>query len=168
MKKFIITSALCLSAVPQLMAQNNITGKIVDEKGAPLAYAKIVADRSQTVKRTANGEMFYLSSTAKKKSKPFRALQEIPAIISDANTSSVKMLNGTTPLILINGNMVNSGIGPISPSDIESVEVINSVSARYLQEGITSILNIKLKKHTITWDKVPRTQPMPHLALTHK
>lgn len=42
MKKFIITSALCLSAVPQLMAQNNITGKIVDEKGAPLAYANVV------------------------------------------------------------------------------------------------------------------------------
>lgn len=44
--------------------------------------------------------------------------------------------------------MVNSGIGPISPADIESVEVVNSVSARYLQEGVTSILNIKLKKQT--------------------
>ena len=72
----------------------------------------------------------------------------IPTIISDVNTSSVKMLNGETPLILINGNMVNSGIGPISPADIESVEVVNSVSARYLQEGVTSILNIKLKKQT--------------------
>lgn len=78
-------------------------------------------------------------------SNPFRALQEIPAIISDANTSSVKTLDGKAPLILINGNMVNSGIGPISPADIESVEVVNSVSARYLQEGVTSILNIKLK-----------------------
>lgn len=58
------------------------------------------------------------------------------------------MLDGKAPLILINGNMVNSGIRPISPSDIESVEVVNSVSARYLQEGGTSILNIKLKKHT--------------------
>lgn len=108
----------------------------------------IVADRSQIVKRTANGEIFYLSSDAKKMSNPFRALQEIPAIISDANTSSVKMLNGKAPLILINGNMINSGIGPISPADIESVEVVNSVSARYLQEGVTSILNIRLKKHT--------------------
>ena len=219
MKKFIITSALCLSVVPQLIAQNVFHGYIISKKGdvkiangyvlliqdgkilkttssdkkgyfsmkdipngnyiveitclgyqtvsdslhitdtaecifkleeeaKELEEVTIVADRSQTVKRTANGEMFYLSSTAKKMSNPFRALQEIPAIISDANTSSVKMLNGTTPLILINGNMVNSGIGPISPSDIESVEVINSVSARYLQEGITSILNIKLKKHT--------------------
>ncbi len=118
------------------------------EEAKNLAEVTVVADRSRIVKRTANGEVFYLSADAKKMNNPFRALQEIPAIISDANTSSVKMLNGETPLILINGNMVNSGIGPISPADIESVEVVNSVSARYLQEGVTSILNIKLKKHT--------------------
>jgi hypothetical protein len=120
----------------------------LEEESIELGEVTVVADRSQTVKRTADGEVFYLSSDAKKMSNPFRALQEIPAIISDANTSSVKMLDGTTPLILINGNMVNSGIGPISPADIESVEIVNSVSARYLQEGVTSILNIKLKKHT--------------------
>lgn len=117
------------------------------EEAKELEEVTVVADRSQIVKRTANGEVFYLSSTAKKMSNPFRALQEIPAIISDANTSSVKTLDGKAPLILINGNMVNSGIGPISPEDIESVEVVNSVSARYLQEGVTSILNIKLKRH---------------------
>ena len=120
---------------------------MLDEEAKELDEVTIVADRSQTVKRTANGQVFYLSSDAKKMSNPFRALQEIPAILSDANTSSVKMLNGETPLILINGNVVNSGIAPISPSDIESVEVVNSVSARYLQDGVTSILNIKLKKH---------------------
>lgn len=118
------------------------------EEAKELGEVTVVADRSQIVKRTANGEVFYLSSAAKKMSNPFRALQEIPAIISDANTSSVKTLDGKAPLILINGNMVNSGIGPISPADIESVEVVNSVSARYLQEGVTSILNIKLKRHT--------------------
>lgn len=120
----------------------------LEEEAVELEEVTVVADRSQIVKRTANGEVFYLSSDAKKMSNPFMALQEIPAIISDANTSSVKMLDGKAPLILINGNMVNSGIGPISPSDIESIEVINSVSARYLQEGVTNILNIKLKKHT--------------------
>lgn len=131
----------------------NITGSIkrifqLEEEEKELGEVIVVADRSQIVKRTANGEIFYLSSDAKKTSNPFRALQEIPAIISDANTSSIKMLNGKAPLILINGNMVNSGIGPISPADIESVEVVNSVSARYLQEGVTSILNIRLKKRT--------------------
>lgn len=128
----------------------NTTRRIykLEEEAKELGEVTVVADRSELVKRTANGEVFYLSSDAKKMSNPFRALQEIPAIISDPNTSSVKMLDGKAPLVLINGNMVNSGIGPISPSDIESVEVVNSVSARYLQEGVTSILNIKLKKHT--------------------
>ncbi len=119
----------------------------LEEEATALEEITVVADRSQTVKRTANGQIFYLSSDAKKMNNPFMALQEIPTLISDANTSSVKMLDGKAPLILINGNVVNSGIGPISPSDIESVEVVNAVSARYLQEGVTSILNIKLKKH---------------------
>ena len=57
------------------------------------------------------------------------------------------MLNGETPLILINGNIINSGISPINPSDIESVEVINTVPARYLQDGYNGIVNIKLKKY---------------------
>lgn len=118
----------------------------LEEESIQLDEVTIVADRSQVVSRTANGQRFYLSADAKKKSNPFQALQEIPLLISDANTSSIKMVNGSSPLILINGNIVNSGVNPISPSDIESVEVINSVSARYLQEGVSSIVNIKLKK----------------------
>ena len=59
------------------------------EEAKELGEVTVVADRSQIVKRTANGEVFYLSSAAKKMRNPFRALQEIPAIISDANTSSV-------------------------------------------------------------------------------
>lgn len=120
----------------------------LEEESIQLDEVTIVADRSQVVSRTANGQRFYLSAEAKKKSNPFQALQEIPLLISDANTSSIKMVNGSAPLILINGNIVNSGVNPISPSDIESVEVINSVSARYLQEGVSSIVNIKLKKTT--------------------
>lgn len=119
----------------------------LEEMAKTLDEVTVVGDRSQIVKRTANGQIFYLSSNAKKEHNPFMALQEIPAIISDPNTSTVKMANGDSPLILINGNMVNSGISPISPSDIESVEVVNAVSARYQQDGVTSIVNIKLKKH---------------------
>lgn len=119
----------------------------MEEEAMELDEVAIIADRSQVVTRTANGQRFYLSEEAKKKRNPFQALQEVPALISDANTSSIKMANGSSPLILINGNVLNSGINPISPSDIESVEVINSVSARYLQEGVTSIVNIKLKQN---------------------
>lgn len=136
-----VCDSLCITETTKRIYKLEEETKILDE-------VTVVADRSQIVRRTANGEVFYLSADAKKMTNPFMALQEIPTIISDVNTSSVKMLNGETPLILINGNMVNSGIGPISPADIESVEVVNSVSARYLQEGVTSILNIKLKKQT--------------------
>ena len=118
----------------------------LEEEAIEVGEVAVVADRSQTVTRTANGQRFYLSADAKKKGNPFQALQEIPVLISDANTSSIKMADGSSPLILINGNVVNSGVNPLSPSDIESVEVINSVSARYLQEGVTSIVNITLKK----------------------
>ncbi len=112
-----------------------------------LEEVTVTADRSQTVKRTANGQIFYLSGKAKKETNPFMALAEIPLLISDFSTSSVKLLNGKMPLILVDGNQVNSGINPISPEDIESVEVITSVPARYLQEGYGGIVNIRLKKN---------------------
>ena len=41
MREFIITTAVCLSAMSQMMAQN-ISGKIVDAKGEPLTFANVV------------------------------------------------------------------------------------------------------------------------------
>lgn len=40
-EKVIFTTALCLSAMTQMMAQN-ITGKVMDTKGEPLAFANVV------------------------------------------------------------------------------------------------------------------------------
>lgn len=40
-EKFFFTTALCLSAMTQMMAQN-ITGKVMDMKGEPLAFANVV------------------------------------------------------------------------------------------------------------------------------
>lgn len=40
-EKVIFTTALCLSAMTQMMAQN-ITGKVMDMKGEPLAFANVV------------------------------------------------------------------------------------------------------------------------------
>ena len=41
MNKKLIITALCLSAMTQMMAQN-ITGKVMDMKGDPLAFANVV------------------------------------------------------------------------------------------------------------------------------
>ena len=118
-----------------------LTGKAVN-----LDEVVVAGDRSEVVKRTANGQVFFLSKEAKKMRNPFEALQEIPLLISDPNNSSVKLHNGTSPLILIDGYRVNSGIAPLDPSEIETVEVITVTSARYLQEGIRSIINVTLKR----------------------
>lgn len=94
------------------------------------------------------GEIFYLSEKAKNMKDPFRALQEIPRLYSDVANRKVQLEDGAQPLILINGNRYNSGIATLDPREIESVEIIDVVKARYLKDGYQKILNIKLKKKT--------------------
>lgn len=106
----------------------------------------VTADLSERVKRTATGEIFFLSQEAKKKGNAYRALQEIPKLISNDGTQTITMEDGTMPLILIDGISINSGVTPIDPADIESVEVMDIVSARYLKQGVKNIVNIKLKR----------------------
>ena len=60
----------------------------------------------------------------------------------------MQLEDGAQPLILINGNRYNSGIATLDPREIESVEIIDVVKARYLKDGYQKILNIKLKKKT--------------------
>ena len=58
MGKVIFTTALCLSAMTQMMAQN-ITGKVMDMKGDPLAFANVVLlnrTDSAFVKGAVSGE----------------------------------------------------------------------------------------------------------------
>lgn len=97
-------------------------------------------------KVTATGEVFKLSKKAKSLSNPFKALSEIPLLQVDISSQSIKMRSGEIPLILVDGHLVNSGIQPILPENIESVEVSEVVSARYLQMGVTKIINIRLRE----------------------
>ena len=58
MNKKLIITALCLSAMTQMMAQN-ITGKVMDAKGEPLAFANVVLlnrTDSAFVKGAVSGE----------------------------------------------------------------------------------------------------------------
>lgn len=108
----------------------------------------VTGNRNDQVNRTATGEIFYLSEKAKNMKDPFRALQEIPRLYSDVANRKVQLEDGAQPLILINGNRYNSGIATLDPREIESVEIIDVVKARYLKDGYQKILNIKLKKKT--------------------
>lgn len=96
---------------------------------------------------SATGETFTLSEKARKENDPFKALSEIPVLITDPITQSITTRDGSTPLVLIDGRMVNSGISPILPADIKSVTIEDVVSARYLDQGITKIINIHLRKN---------------------
>ena len=116
------------------------------EMNVNLEVVEVTANQNDRVERTAAGKRFFLSEEAKRKGDPFLALQEIPSIISNNAQKTITMADGSTPLILINGIAVNSGVNPIDPEDIESVEVMDVVSARYLRNGVKHILNIQLKE----------------------
>lgn len=124
---------------------------LVEEMDVELDDVVITADRSHLVKRTATGEVFYLSDKAKNSRNPYSALREIPRLIVNEALQSVAMEDGNRPLVLIDGKTINSGITPINPEDIESVEVIDVISARYLRMGVKNILNIKLKKKRVPY-----------------
>jgi len=106
----------------------------------------IVSNLSNIVTRTATGQIFRLSEQAKNSGDPYRALNEIPLLRVNEALRTITMNDGSTPLILINGMPVNSGVAPIDPKDIASVEVMDVVQARYLRTGAKHILNIKLKE----------------------
>ena len=121
---------------------------LTPEKTVVLDEVMVTGNRNDQVNRTATGEIFYLSEKAKNMKDPFRALQEIPRLYSDVANRKVQLEDGAQPLILINGNRYNSGIATLDPREIESVEIIDVVKARYLKDGYQKILNIKLKKKT--------------------
>ncbi len=119
---------------------------LAPEINVDLENVEIVANRNDQVKRTATGQIFFLSEKAKNSGDPYLALKEVPRLVSDEAQRSIKMEDGSSPLVLINGIAVNSGITPIDPKEIESIEVVDVVSARYLRTGARHILNIKLKE----------------------
>ena len=94
---------------------------------------------------TSKGHVFYLTKKAKECGNPFVALQEIPLLYSDPVNESVRSADGQSMLILVDGMRVNSGVSPIDPARIKSVEIIDVVSAKYMRQGVKRVVNIKLK-----------------------
>ena len=108
---------------------------------------EVVVQGQSARKITATGEIFQLSSKARKSGDPFRALSEIPLLKVDIINQTVTTNAGEPLLVLIDGKLQNSGIQPIDPKFIESVEVSDVVSARFLKMGVKKLLNIKLRKN---------------------
>ena len=73
-------------------------------------------------------------------------LRNTPTVAVDADGGIT--LRGKSPLILINGRNSNlANIDQIAASSIESIEIINSASAKYDANAESGIINIILKKN---------------------
>lgn len=125
----------------------------LNPKSISLNEISVTSDRSNIVKNTPHGSVYFLSSDAKKQKDVFNALQEIPKLDIDISYKSILLNDGSKPLILINGIERDKGaVSSIDPKDIEQIEIIEVPSAKYLTEGITSAINIKLKnKNSATY-----------------
>lgn len=129
----------------QSVTSNSVVAAVMKEKVQSID--EVVVEGKALPKFTATGQIYTLSGKAKKSGNPFVALSEIPVLMVDIANQTVKLNTGEQPLVMIDGRMVNTGIAPIDPQFIESVEVNQLVSARYLQMGYTSMINIKLRKN---------------------
>lgn len=99
---------------------------LTPRKSIELNELTVTTDRSATATQTSGGMLFYLSEKARKMRDPFKALAEIPMLMSDIAKGSIETLSDENPKILVNGDDLNSGIAPLNPADIISVEVITN------------------------------------------
>ena len=121
------------------------------EGEALLDEVTITADMSQVIIPNATGAVYYLSNHAKGLNNPYEALQEIDRLIIIPTEKKVMLTDGSSLLILINGKRFGGGIDSIDPSLVEEVELIESPSARYVKDGIRSILNIKMRRRAASY-----------------
>lgn len=119
---------------------------VLEEDDYLLGEVEITADRSQYVRQSATGKTFMLSATAIQKKDILEALQEIPTLDIDVNTRKISLADGSKPLILINGIRREGGLSSINAEDILSVDVVPTSSAEFMQQGYTSVVNIKVRK----------------------
>ena len=116
---------------------------VMKENAMMLDSVVVTTERPRTT--TATGHIYYLSKKARESGNPFKALQEVPDIVSNHITQSVSAIDGKKMMIMIDGVKINSGIATIDPKRIDYVEVNDVVSARFMREGYNKILNIHLK-----------------------
>lgn len=111
-----------------------------------LSGVEVLADRSNVIRQTATGTIFYLSAASRNANNPYEALREIPKLIVIESERKIQTADGKAPLLLVNGIKTPQGISSIDPRDIESVEVIDFPPARYLTEGVSTVVNLKVRR----------------------
>ncbi|MDE6216417.1 outer membrane beta-barrel protein [Bacteroides sp.] len=119
----------------------------LEEDATQLEEVTVTGDKRNIVKSGAGSTTFFLSEHAKKAQTAYDALVEIPKLLVNPIDRNIKLITGDNPLILIDGVKRPNYIDVLRPELIESVEIIETPSARYLgSEGTSCILNIHLKR----------------------
>ena len=122
----------------------------LEENVEQLDEVTVDGDVRNIITRKAGTTIFHLSERAKKAGNAFEALQEIPKLTVNPIHRTITLSSGKTPLILINGVKRPGYIQTLNPEIIESVEVIETPSARYLgDEEVTAVLNIRIKREQL-------------------
>lgn len=121
---------------------------LTPEARVDLEGVTVTGNRADLVERTATGEIFHLSEKMKGEARNiYQALREIPLLSVNETDRDIRMADGSTPIILVNGVRRSGAEEVIDPEMIETVEVIENPSARYLaEEGVTAVLNIRTRR----------------------
>lgn len=126
----------------------------------------LAKQRGIVISATKKGEgVIVLSSDSSLKSRS----GAVPAIPSGASVGRIsfitKSINGKEPLILVDGKKMVGGfeLNAINPNDIESISVSKDAAAvmKYGEEGISGVVEIKMKKDKSTTesDNKEKTEP---------
>lgn len=119
----------------------------LEEDATQLKEVVVTGDKREIVQNRAGSTTFFLSERAQKARTAYEAMVEIPKLLVNPIDRKVTLNTGETPLILIDGIKRPNYFDVLNPEMIESVEVIETPSARYLgDETVTCILNIHLKR----------------------
>lgn len=131
-----------------LKRNNRLNHTLYPITNIELGNVIITADRSNVIKSNAKGSTFHLSGNARKEKSIYDALQELPNIKIDLFNREIKTVDDQNVIILVNNIQRDTSIESIDPEEVESIEIIENPSSKYLKDGYATVLNIKLKKRS--------------------
>lgn len=124
---------------------------VLEEDPTQLDEVTVAGDKRDIVISNAGSTTYFLSEHARQSRTSYEALAEVPKLMINPMERTISLNNGESPLILIDGVKRPKYLDVLNPEWIESVEIVEVPSARYLgDESVTCILNIHLNRKKVT------------------
>lgn len=118
---------------------------VLREDTVLLSEVIVAGDKRDITQEKAGMTTYFLTERSKKTSDVFEALREVPRLVINTSTRSIKLDDGRIPLLLVNG--IKRPIDSLDPELLESIDVIDNPSTRYMaDESNQAILNVKVKR----------------------